>query len=203
VTKGKYFPVANIKFRPQEDIYMAQLRRLREVACNDKDNFYTWSDKYFSLSIDPFTEKEVQTTQKLEHKSRMLTKTGFHNMISDDNKKLHPKRLHHTKIEELRTDPYYLQQDAKKKQLRDRDKETLPKGKPAFKNFLPKILHGTGDGLVMENMTLSEKIEFERKRKEKDRGDWQKKMVVTDPNFHVNTAGIGIYGLDKYGVPFF
>merc|ERR1711862_481875 len=53
-----------------------------------------------------------------------------------------------------------------------------------------------GDGQNMENMTMSEKIAFEKQKEEK--AEWAKKMIVDNAHFSVNTHGVGTYQLDKY-----
>lgn len=184
--------------KPQEGIYMSQLRNLREVAKKDKDHFYTWSDKFFTLSIDPYTEREVKKEQILKHKSKMRTTNGFVSKLRDPTTQEHPKKLHYTKVEELKYNPYHIQQEDKKKMLVDRDRENLPRNKPLFKNYLPKIDHTKEDQTPMDNMSLTEKLEFEKEKNHKEKNDWKNKMVVTDQHFYVNKIGAGTYNLDKY-----
>ena len=185
--------------RPSEDIYTCQLRNLREVARKDKDHFYTWSDKYFSLSIDPYTEKEVKKDIKMDHLSRMRTKNGFVSKLRDPTSNEHPKHLHYTTAEDIKFNPYHIHQDDKKKMLQDRERENLPKNKPLFKNYLPKLDHAKEDGEPpMDNMSATEKQKFQSEQAEKDKEAWKKKMIVTDPHFYVNKNGVGTYNLDKY-----
>lgn len=184
--------------RPSEDIYTCQLRNLREVARKDKDHFYTWSDKYFSLSIDPYTEKEVKKDIKMDHLSRMRTKNGFVSKLRDPTSNEHPKKLHYTTVEEIKFNPYHIHQEDKKKMLQDRERDNLPKNKPLFKNYLPKLDHAKEDGEPIDNMSATEKQKFQNEQATTEKEAWKKKMIVTDPHFYVNKNGVGTYNLDKY-----
>lgn len=94
---------------PQETIYSTQMRHLREIARNDPDYFYTYSEKYMSLSIDPYLEDEVRRNRDREHKSKFLTEQGFQNVLKKDPKDYnkHPMHLHETQVTNIHENPYH------------------------------------------------------------------------------------------------
>ena len=91
----------------------------------------------------------------------MRTKNGFVSKLRDPTSNEHPKKLHYTTVEEIKFNPYHIHQEDKKKMLQDRERDNLPKNKPLFKNYLPKLDHAKEDGEPIDNMSATEKQKFQ------------------------------------------
>lgn len=191
--KKMYDLIAN-DIQPGENFYSAQIRRMRELARHDKDNFYTWSDTYLGASVDPYTKKEADNIYDQINLSKYIAPEGIVTIFKNENPQRHRLALHPANIKDLNGEPYHILKKNAKANLKF--KEDLPIGKPNFKNFLPPLK--TIDArLDDEDLTQLEKIELEKQKKNKDAEDFKKKLVVDSPNFYVKNP-TGNYNLDKY-----
>ena len=188
-----YDLIAN-DIQPGENFYSAQIRRMRELARHDKDNFYTWSDNYLGASIDPYTKQEAENIYDQIEKSKYTAPEGIVTIFKNENRQRHPLALHPAKIADLQLEPYHITKKNIKTNLKF--KENLPTDKPLFKNFLPP-LKSVDVRLDEEDLSQLEKIELEKQQKHKDSEDFKKKLVVDSPNFYVKNP-TGNYNMDKY-----
>lgn len=112
--------------------YEEQLLELRERVQKDKNNFYTYSQEYLSLSIDPHdvrveARKEKERNEKLEH----IDGRGKFRSIIPRNKQEwahHPKQPPQCILDDIAQNPWYEQRKLKI----EMDKPT--KGLKAFKD---------------------------------------------------------------------
>lgn len=183
--------------QPGENVYSAQLRRMREMARNDKDNFYTQSENYLSASIDPYSTKEARNIDNKISRAKYMSKEGIVTIIKKENPQRHRLALHKANIDDLHSEPYHVAKERAK--LGAKFKEELIPNVPVFTNFLPPLKHAdpkTQD--QEEGLTRLEKMEQDKNMKRKDLDDFNKKLVVDSPNFYVNPNGAGTYNTDKY-----
>lgn len=190
-----------------ETVYMTQLRRQRELVKNDRENFYTWSEKHFSLSIDPYTEKDVEAKKLELHNSKFLTPDGFQLFLKKYQKSetMTQSMLYDTPL----TKDFKPQRDDSQKLEKitntklHKDKFFCFKQKTRSKKFFPKLkkVNVTSDNIEqkdIENYDLTYNSEVQRREQLKEKKEWESKMVVSDKNFKVNLHGAGTYSYDKY-----
>lgn len=133
------------------------MQDLRERARNDKNNFYTYSEKYLSLSIDPYDYEEQI---KAEEKKRNAVPDGkklFETVPYRDSKKKreHPKKLPFSAYEDLRKETWHEHRTLKEVMVKPT--RGLPLNlpdKPEFQNHLSKKdLFSTPEVMEVEKKT--------------------------------------------------
>ena len=139
--------------------------------------------------------------EKEEQEKKWRTKSGFDNVMKKQNWNAHPKQLDKTQIEALLV-PYHEQALETKLAMKGFQYNPTHDGKPHFQSKIKIDRQGTfskkdyfktvfisGDDMVKE--------ELEMKKKEQE--DWQKKVVVANTHFQVNTLEKSqVSQLDKY-----
>jgi hypothetical protein len=133
------------------------MQDLRERVRNDKNNFYTYSEKYLSLSIDPY---EYEEQIKVEEKKRNAVVEGknlFETIPKRDSKKKreHPKKLPYSAVEDLSKETWLEHHMLKETTVKPT--RGLPlnlPNKPEFQNHLSKKdLFSTPELLEVEKKT--------------------------------------------------
>lgn len=102
---GKTHPIVG------ESVYTAQVEALREKVRNDKEYFFTYSENYMGLSVDPYTLRECRKREAAEHKRKFFTEKGFENVIKKEKEERirHRLHLHPATVDDLKDCPYHLQ----------------------------------------------------------------------------------------------
>ena len=66
-SEGEVFTQAGAKL----NIYEKQKAELREIVRSDPNHFYTYSENFLSLSIDPYSPDEVKRVDE-EHSKKVI-----------------------------------------------------------------------------------------------------------------------------------
>lgn len=210
--EGEIFTQAGAKL----NIYEKQKAELREIVRNDPNHFYTYSANYLSLSIDPFSTDEVKRNDEDHSKKLWKTKEGFQTILKKDKSeyKVHPKKPHVSKIDELNTHPWHQSKLEETKQLMNTRGEPIRNG-PDFRLQIPGITFFSSPEIFEEEKITSNKtvytiwiypfidVEKERRLKEakqKAEEEWKAKMKVDNPYFKTSLCMDRNSQLDKIKV---
>ena len=184
---------------PLQTVYTTQMEHLRENVRKDPNHFYTYSEKYMSLSVDPYTEKEKLKQEEQYKRSKFVTKEGFQNILKrepDHYNKPH-KTIPAAESEVMKKYPYHEDHTHTIAMLNP--KENLDKVQ--FRKYLPRLKNGVFNkvtALDEEKLSAVQVQNREAEKKTKVKEEFNKKMVVDDPNFHVGLKPVGVHTLDKY-----
>ena len=108
-------------------LYTNQLNGLRNRAIEDKDHFYTYSEQYMSLSVDPYTLEERRKKHEAEQRKKYLVAKGFETVINKEESEhnRHRQYLHEASVDDLVNNPYHKQKErVTKANLDKRDART-------------------------------------------------------------------------------
>jgi len=184
---------------PKNTVYTTQMEQLRDQARNDPDHFYTYSEKYMSLSVDPYKESERLKEEEMIRRSKFITKDGFKCIVKREpghyNK--HYKQMTPEEIEVMKKYPYHEEQARMKNMLNPKE----PNSKNQFKKYLPKLKNGIFNKIETSEEEKLTAVEVQKRASEaklKARDEFKKKMVVDDPTFHVGLKPIGIHQFDRH-----
>jgi len=168
------------------NIWEYQKEQLRQQIAKDPSKFYTYSAEHLSLAFPIVNENEIPLKEKAENERRWKTKNGFDNVMKRLNWNEHQKKPDQATIDNLKL-PYHIQALETKKQMKGfqmvlDDKEDFQCNiKSRQKYFSDNSYFNTvfisGDDMVKEMQA----------QKQKEIDDFNKKVVVANPHFIVNT----------------
>ena len=182
------------------NIWEFQKEQLRQQIAKDQTKFYTYSKDYLALAFPLVNENEIHIKEKEENESKWKTKSGFDNVMKRLNWNEHPKRPDPSTVESLKH-PYHKQVLATKQQLKGHDFIPGENGKPDFQSKV-KARHTTlshPDYFKTVFISGEEQMRQEEADRLKEIGDWEKKVVVDNKHFTVNTMEKQkVVQLDRY-----
>ena len=162
---------------------------MRKIIAEDKQHYYTYSNDFLGGAFPVVNEETQIASEKADSQARWITPTGFDNLNKRINWNQHPKKPDSAKLSDL-SYPYVKQVASTKAALSTKMYRPQDIGKPVFvagsKNLPSTFSHQTYFKTVFcdsaDDVANQEQLE---KQREKD--EWQSKMVVSSKHFKVNT----------------
>ena len=182
------------------NIWEFQKEQLRKNIAQDNANFYTYAKDYLSLAFPRVNEYEIAQNAKLDNEKGWKTKNGFDILNKKEFYNEHPKRPPQSIIDDLTTMPYHIQKMEAKQKLTDPghiyiDQADRPEFIPKVKGVQTfsdpkffKTVFVSGDDMVAEENAI----------RQKEIDDWNKKVVVANKHFFVNTKPSESQQVEKY-----
>lgn len=169
------------------NIWEFQKEQLRKQIAKDSSNFYTYSKEHLSLSFPLVNENQIKVKEKEDNESRWKTKAGFDVHMKKTNYNQHPKQPHPATQDDLKYS-YVDQKMETKMKLQDRQYQPAMDGKADFYSKVPNIrqfsdpdyfktVFISGDDMMRELAQM----------KQKEIDDFEKKVVVKNKHFAVDT----------------
>ena len=175
-----------------------QKDQMRKMIANDKEHFYTYSKDNLSGSFPLINETEQRIKAKKDSEARWLNPRGFDRLGKRTNWNEHPRKPDLAKMDELRY-PHVRQAAETKAQIKATVYRPEDDGKPVFMaraNAQMTFSHpdyfntvfASGDSVTQE----------EQERRQKEHADFERKVVVDNKHFYVNTKPHKLNQQDKY-----
>ncbi|KAL4490305.1 hypothetical protein ABPG72_004344 [Tetrahymena utriculariae] len=161
--------------------YEKQKREQRERIRADKHNFYTYSEQYLTLSVDPFNVQDEIKLAETQEKTKLHEKPSFRPVPpkSKDERDGHPKKPHPSKIEELSKYPYYEQREKEEVTLKNTRGEPIKDRQDFNPYFRQTEIFSNPEVLEAEKIKPVEKEKQEREKKQKEQEEWMGKLKGT------------------------
>ncbi|EGR26983.1 hypothetical protein IMG5_203820 [Ichthyophthirius multifiliis] len=159
--------------------YEKLMREQREKIKNDKIFFYTYSEQYLGLSIDPYNVEDEKKLALTLEKTQLQSKPEFRTVPPKtlEQYKEHPKKPHESIIEDLAQNPYYEQRVKQEESLKFSKERIRDKSKKDFNQYIGHIdVFSLPEILETEKIKPIEKERLEREKKKKEIEKWQKKL---------------------------
>ena len=181
------------------NIWEFQKEQLRKHIANDPSNFYTYSKEHLSLAFPLVNENEIKIKEKEASEAKWKTKAGFDTLNKKTNFNAHPKQPPQSVMDDLKIPFVQQKQETKQSQKAavyrpsDHGKEDFySKVKSKNQTFSDPSYFNTvfisGDDMVKEMAEL----------KQKEKEDFEKKVVVANQHFFVNTRVAASHQIDKH-----
>lgn len=171
---------------------------MRKNIASDNSNFYTYAKDYLSLAFPKVNEYEIAQNAKEENEKGWKTRAGFDILNKKENYNEHPKRPPQSKVDELQM-PHHIQAwETKMGTMSGRNyvsdgvkADWIPKVK-GVQTFSDAKFFNTvfvsGDDMVAEEMAI----------KQREIDEWNKKIVVANKHFYVNTKPNESHQMQKF-----